>query len=80
MIFCAIHMTEKWPLFLHLKQKSGRFGFGRLQETTFFFQKETKFFCFTTLIQLPMAHIKITFLIYFFDRVPQLPAFNGSGY
>jgi hypothetical protein len=27
-----------------------------------------------------MAHIKITFLIYFFDRVPQLPAFNGSGY
>jgi hypothetical protein len=27
-----------------------------------------------------MAHIKITFLIIFFDRVPQLPAFNGSGY
>jgi hypothetical protein len=28
----------------------------------FFFQKEIKFFYFTTLIQLPMAHIKITFL------------------
>jgi hypothetical protein len=27
-----------------------------------------------------MAHIKITFLIIFFDRVPQLPAFNGFGY
>jgi hypothetical protein len=27
-----------------------------------------------------MAHIKITFLIHFFDKVPQLPAFNGSGY
>jgi hypothetical protein len=27
-----------------------------------------------------MAHIKITFLIFFFDRVPQLPAFNGFGY
>jgi hypothetical protein len=27
-----------------------------------------------------MAHIKITFLIIFFDRVPQLSAFNGSGY
>jgi hypothetical protein len=57
----------------------GDFGFGRLQETTFFFQKETKFFCFTTLIQLPMAHIKITFKKKI-DRVPQLPAFNGSGY
>jgi hypothetical protein len=51
-----------------------------IQETTFFFHYKTKFFCFTTLIQLPMAHIKITFLIIFFDRVPQLPAFNGSGY
>jgi hypothetical protein len=27
-----------------------------------------------------MAHIKITFLINYFDRMPQLPAFNGSGY
>jgi hypothetical protein len=27
-----------------------------------------------------MAHIKITFLIFFFDMVPQLAAFNGSGY
>jgi hypothetical protein len=27
-----------------------------------------------------MAHIKITFLKKIFDRVPQLPAFNGSGY
>jgi hypothetical protein len=27
-----------------------------------------------------MAHIKITFFIFYFDRVPQLPAFNGSGY
>jgi hypothetical protein len=27
-----------------------------------------------------MAHIKVTFLKKKFDRVPQLPAFNGSGY
>jgi hypothetical protein len=40
-----------------------RSGSEFIQETTFFFQKETKFFCFTTLIQLPIAHIKITFLI-----------------
>jgi hypothetical protein len=35
----------------------------------FFFQEEIKFFYLTTLIQLPMAHIKITFSIFFFDWV-----------
>jgi hypothetical protein len=75
-IILRIPMTEKWPF---QKQKICGFGFGRLQETTFFFQKETNFFCSTTLIQLPMAHIKITIFFNFFDRVPQLPAFNGSG-
>jgi hypothetical protein len=45
-----IPMTEKWPF---QKQKSGRFGFGRIQETTFFFSRKP-IFCFTTLIQLPI--------------------------
>jgi hypothetical protein len=66
MIFCAY--DDRWPVWHYLAT-----------EDNIFFQEETKFFCFTTLIQLPMALIKIKFLI-FFDRVPQLPAFNGSGY
>jgi hypothetical protein len=68
-IILRIPKTEKWP-----------FWFWTVTGDNIFFQLETNYFCLTTLIQLSMAHIKITFLIYFFDRVPQLPAFNGSGY
>jgi hypothetical protein len=57
MIFRAIHMTEKWP---HMMTEKRPFW---LYTATgdIFFSVGKQFFCFTTLIQLPMAHIKITF-------------------
>jgi hypothetical protein len=63
--------TEKRPFWLYT-----------VTGDNIFFQQETNFFCFTTLIQLSMhiALIKIEFLKKKFDRVPQLPAFNGSGF
>jgi hypothetical protein len=79
MIFCAIPMTEKWPFFAYDDRKEAVLALDGYRGTTFFFSKKPIFFVLQLLIQLPMALIKIKFLI-FFDRVPQLPAFNGSGY
>jgi hypothetical protein len=42
----------------------------------FVFSRKPIFFGFTTLIQLPMAGLKIK-LSNFFDMVPQPPALNG---
>jgi hypothetical protein len=74
-------VTERiFSLVLHMMTENLPFCFLTVtRDNIFFFSRKPIFFCFTTLIQLPIAHIKITFLN-FFDRVPQLPAFNGSGY
>jgi hypothetical protein len=45
---------------------------------TFFFLKKIFFFIFLTYIQLPMAHLKITFWTLFFDKVSLLLASKGS--
>jgi hypothetical protein len=44
---------------------------------TFFFTRKS-FFFFLTYIQPPMAHLKITFWNFIFDRVAQLLASKGS--
>jgi hypothetical protein len=81
MIFCAIPMTEKWP-FLHMMTEKRQFWFWMYTGDNIFFSVGNQFFLFNNFNTTThcMAHIKIIFLINFFDRVPQLPAFNGSGY
>jgi hypothetical protein len=54
MIFCAIPMTEKWPFFAYDDRKEAVLvldGYRRQH----FFSVRNQIFCFTTLIQLPMA-------------------------
>jgi hypothetical protein len=46
MIFCAIHMTEKWPFFLHMMTENLRFWFWTATGDNFFFSVENQFFLF----------------------------------
>jgi hypothetical protein len=66
-IILRIPMTEKWPF---QNRKVVVLVLDGYRRQLFFFRRKP------ILIQLPMVHIKITFLIFFVDRVPQLPAFN----
>jgi hypothetical protein len=62
LIFCAIHMTEKWPLFFaYDDRKVAVLVLDVPWRQHFFFSRKPKFF----VSQLPMGHIKITFLIIF---------------
>jgi hypothetical protein len=46
MIFCAIHMTEKWPFFLHMMTENLRFWFWTATGDNFFFSVENQIFLF----------------------------------
>jgi hypothetical protein len=78
--FCILGVkigTKKCPIFL--PTKSDRI-FGQKFTTfkTFFFLEKIKKKLKTTLIQIPMAHLKITFWQKKVDMVSQLQASKGS--
>jgi hypothetical protein len=78
--FCILGVkigTKKCPIFL--PTKSDRiFGQKFTAFKTFFFLEKIKKKLKTTLIQIPMAHLKITFWQKKIDRVSQLQASKGS--
>jgi hypothetical protein len=67
MIFCAIPMTENWPFFAYDDRKFAVLVLDGYRRQHFFFSRKPNF----------LALIKIK-NIFFFDRVPQLPAYSEN--
>jgi hypothetical protein len=78
--FCILGVkigTKKCPIFYLLKVTESLVK-NLPPSKLFFFWRKSKKKLKTTLIQIPMAHLKITFWQKKFDRVSQLQASKGS--